>query len=61
MACASGEVMVRVKIKKCDAALGPKLDVDMFVGVVHFLLSPQQLNTVLEMMIGLGEGGGKDN
>ena len=60
VACASGEVTVKVKIRKCDSAIGPKLDVDMFVGVVHLLLSPQQLNTVLEMVIGLGEGGGND-
>ena len=59
IACASGEVTVRVKIKSCDSAPGPKLDVDVFVGVVHLLLSPHQLHTLTEMVLGLSGAGGE--
>ena len=58
IACAGGEVIVRVKIKGCDSAPGPKLDVDVFVGVVHLLVSPQQLHTLLEMVLGLSGSSG---
>ena len=53
IACASGDVTVKVKIRMCDSAPGPKLNVEVFVGVVHLLLSPQQLNTVMEIVTGL--------
>ena len=50
IASASGQVVVRATIKHTDSLPGPRLDVEMFVGAVHVLLSPQQLHSLLEMI-----------
>ena len=57
VAKASGQVTVKVKLKQNEAAVGPKLDVDGFLGSLHLLFSPQQLSMLLEMTSGiLNEG-----
>lgn len=58
VACAGGDVTVKVKIRTNDFASKPKLDIEVFVGVVHFLLSPQQLHTLTEMCVGLAGSAG---
>ena len=57
VAKASGQVTVRVKLKQNEAVVGPKLEVDGFLGSLHLLFSPQQLSMLLEMTSGiLNEG-----
>ena len=57
VAKASGQVIVRVKLKQNEAVGGPKLEVDGFLGSLHLLFSPQQLSMLLEMTSGiLNEG-----
>ena len=57
VAKASGQVTVRVKLKQNENVVGPKLEVDGFLGSLHLLFSPQQLSMLLEMSNGiLNEG-----
>ena len=57
IAKASGQVTVRVRLKQNEAVPGPKLEVDGFLGSLHLLFSPQQLNMLVEMTSGiLSEG-----
>lgn len=50
IACARGEVDVKVKIKQSDVVEGPKLSVHVSLEAVHMLLYPQQLHTLLELV-----------
>ena len=53
IACANGEVDVRVKIKQSDAIPGPKLDVQVLLDSIHMLLYPQQLHSLIELLNGI--------
>ena len=55
IACANGEVDVRVKIKQSDAVTGPKLDVQVSLDSVHMLLYPQQLHSLSELITGIAK------
>ena len=57
IALASGELSVRVKIRQSDAVQGPKLEVEGFLGSIHLLLSPQQLQILIEMVNGIASQG----
>ena len=57
IASASGQVVVRATLKQADSVPGPRIEVEMFVGAVHVLLSPYQLHSLLEMMASLSTKG----
>ena len=57
VAMASGELSVRVKIKQSETLPGPKLEVEGVLGSLHFLLSPQQLQMLIEMASGIASIG----
>lgn len=52
------DVSVRVKIRQSDTVPGPKLEVEGVLGSVHLLLSPMQLQTLVEMATGIATKGG---
>ena len=57
IAQASGEISVRVKLQQSDTVEGPKLEVEGHLAALHILLSPQQLQMLVEMATGIASHG----
>lgn len=53
LAVAGGKVTVKVTLKQTDSDVGPKVEVEGFLGSLHLLLSPHQLNLLQEMVQGI--------
>ena len=53
IATAGGQLSAKVRVKQNDSEPGPKLEVDVFLGSLHVLLSPQQLGRLIELLNGM--------
>ena len=49
MAVAGGKFSLKVTIKQNESEPGPRLEVDGFLGTLHFLFTPQQIRLFQEM------------
>ena len=57
IAMAGGKMTLRVTLRHTETEMAPKVEVDGFLGTLHFLLSPQQLNLLRQIAEGLAAQG----